>query len=207
MKNCKQSSDASSQYRLARHRLAQHRLMAAWVAGAVSLGAGIWGVQSLRADWPYDLQQAVVDNHGLGVRIHLWQGADPDFRDQQGRSLLSYTASGQVARLLIKAGADVNGPDASGAMPLHHAARHGRYGVAQVLIQSGAEVSARFGAGGTALHFAVWQGDPRLVALLLEQGAAVQDLDGYGNTPLQLAYVREHTHLVDLLRHHLEQRL
>ena len=74
------------------------------------------------------------------------------------------------AELLIKAGAEVNDTDASGASVLVVAAHSGHGALGQLLLDRGADPNAA-GAGYTPLHAAVLLGDAPLVRALLAKGA------------------------------------
>ena len=74
------------------------------------------------------------------------------------------------ARLLVGAGADVDGAAASGTSPLVVAAHSGHGALAAFLLDAGADPGAA-DAGYAALHAAVLRGDPPLVRALLAHGA------------------------------------
>ena len=74
------------------------------------------------------------------------------------------------ARLLLDAGADVDGPAADGNSALVIAAMSGHARLAELLLARGANPNAA-GAGYTALHAAVLRADGGLVRTLLARGA------------------------------------
>ena len=81
----------------------------------------------------------------------------------------------QVKALLINKGADVNGPNDIGNMPLHLAAFEGHTELVGLLIENGADLNV-LGAGGfgqTPISRAVVGGHADVIELLLAKGADV----------------------------------
>ena len=76
----------------------------------------------------------------------------------------------ESARLLLAAGANVNGSAPTGASPLVIATHSGQSELAAYLLSVGADPNA-IGAGYNALHAAILRGDGRLVEKLLTHGA------------------------------------
>lgn len=83
----------------------------------------------------------------------------------------------ELARVLIDAGAPVDGLPGAGETPLHGAASLGEAGVAEVLIDAGANIEAVASypgiPDGTPLDFAVHFGMVEVVDLLVRKGASV----------------------------------
>ena len=125
-------------------------------------------------------------------------------------SWASLKGNREVARLLIDAGADVNGQAMLGA-PLTAAAQRNRADVARLLLDRGADVDAVAPAGTwTPLMWAAGNeyGDTEVVKLLIEYGATVSALHGESwgpqmsvpHSPLMIAKRRGETAIVELLR-------
>ena len=139
------------------------------------------------------------------VKIMLDHGADVHRRDAAGRTplnLLAQTAVGdrrensaEVARLLIRAGADVNAQeDTFRNTPLHDAPEAA---TAQVLIAAGADINRRNGEGRTPLMLTL---DPDVAAVLLRAGADKTVRDNRGRTALDLAREFELTEKIAILK-------
>ena len=77
---------------------------------------------------------------------------------------------GGVARLLLEAGAGIDGRAGNGASPLTVATHSGHFALARRLLEWGADPNA-MGAGYNALHAAVLRGNAEMVEALLEHGA------------------------------------
>jgi ankyrin repeat protein len=118
--------------------------------------------------------------------------------------------SKEIVDLLLKSGADVNGPDDFGLTPLHCAASTENEAMLRVLLSSGAKVNAKAYGGVTPLHMGVNSRSRDVVELLLTNGAdltaksitpefAGPSLDEL-YTPLQWAVKTRQTELADLLR-------
>ncbi len=118
-------------------------------------------------------------------------------RDQHDDTLLHHAATADIARLLLKSGADVMACGWMGATPLHDAAWEGHADVAVVLIAHGADVNARRSYDGiTPLHFA----QTAAVAILLLKHGAVVDVEySPGGTPLNCASARGNADVVRVL--------
>jgi ankyrin repeat protein len=94
--------------------------------------------------------------------------------DSCGNQSLHMVGRGEIAELLIKAGADVNARGDDGMMPLHTAAKEGCSDVVRVLIANGAKLNETHEFGLTPLVYAVCAASPEGVEttrILLEAGA------------------------------------
>lgn len=98
----------------------------------------------------------------------------------------------EAIKALIKAGVDVNAPDAIGYTPLMLAARPNQEELVELLLSAGAKRSlhAKDRDGRSALIFAAGayrDSTLAIVKLLLANGATVNEADEAGETPLMLA--------------------
>lgn len=114
---------------------------------------------------------------------HIFYGQD---------TLLHFAAEDdtmEIAKALIKNGANVNVVGRFGTTPLHHAARFGEVEVMKILIENGANVNAADKAGNTPLHRAIEEAPCYLkvgiIKALIENGADINAVNKCGeNTPL-----------------------
>ena len=108
-----------------------------------------------------------------------------------------------VARLLLKHGADVNARIDNGWTPLYTAVSYGTVDVARVLLEHGANVGAEDDRGRTPMHYAVeYKRAAKVVPVLLEHGANVDAKDNIGKTPLHLAAQYNMLEVMDVLLEH-----
>jgi uncharacterized protein len=91
---------------------------------------------------------------------------------------LDHDAAGALARVLLDAGAPVNGPKGHNESPLITAASYGELDMVRALLDAGAdlEIPGHAVAGGTALAHAVEYGNPDVLDLLVAAGAKVHGL-------------------------------
>lgn len=122
------------------------------------------------------------------VQILLKSGADPDIREEGGKTALYIAVENrfaEVARLLIEAGADVN-LGVYGRTPILAWKFHNTE-IAECLIKHGANIKARDCHGLTALHLAARYGAENMIARLIDAGADINSQDNSGRTPLVCA--------------------
>jgi truncated hemoglobin YjbI len=115
-------------------------------------------------------------------------GADPDAKEAEGHTPLYRASTGDVARVLLSAGATVDvvsGP--TGGTALHQASRRGSASVAQALLDHGANIEARDAKQQTPLRRAVNCRQLQIVRLLVRHGADPHAADRRGVTPLDVA--------------------
>jgi ankyrin repeat protein len=140
------------------------------------------------------------------VKRLLAEGADLNGVDENGCTLLSYTASNgyvECVTILINAKADVNKADAYGWAPLHGASAHGKSECVGLLIQHKANVNALASCGGSPLHWASSNGHLACVRILVAAGTLCERdrPNNYGNTPLAFAIRRNHRNVAQFLLH------
>lgn len=132
----------------------------------------------------------------IKVRNALADGADPNARDEDGRTpLFSGVLGGSIGLvgLLLESGADVNARDAHGFTPLHFAAQEMLPEIARLLIAKGADVNARDEDGSSVLWRAIFSahdhGGARndVVAILVAAGAKPDLPNNAGESPRALA--------------------
>ena len=187
------------------------------------------------------LCRAVVKDRKKEVKQLLASRADPNraVHNVSGRTkqtphataapliFAAHNAALQSMPLLIKARADVNRRNSTGASPLFCASQEGTLASVKMLYDAGADpnqlkhilgtdpvamglsqvpvdgsfVAGRAGGGASPLFIATWFGHTSVVAFLLENGADPNLANDDGDTPLVCALV-EHPALVKLLRKH-----
>jgi ankyrin repeat protein len=112
----------------------------------------------------------------------------------------------EVARLLIKHGADVMAQTKDGETPLHLAAQEGQVEVARMLTERRADVKALVKTqnkyGLTPLHLASVLGQEEVAGMLIERCADVMAESEYGFTPLHLASFRGQVGVACILIEH-----
>lgn len=135
-----------------------------------------------------DLLLAARRDDGHRTMLLLLRGADPNPRDERGRTplhiVLQEESDKALASLLAHPGLDVNAVNAAGETPLMLAALKGRLDWVQTLAQRGAAINRE---GWTPLHYACSGPDNGVASWLLAQGAAIDALSPNGSTPLMLA--------------------
>jgi truncated hemoglobin YjbI len=130
---------------------------------------------------------AMVGETELAARL-IRGGADLDAKEAEGHTPLYRASTGDVARVLLGAGATADvasGPTRGTA--LHQAARRGYVAVAEALLDHGAAIDARDAKGQTPLRRAVNCRQLPIVRLLVRRGADPHAADRRGVTPLDVA--------------------
>lgn len=120
------------------------------------------------------LQAARDPRRGKPLAHWLEQGADPNARNDYGRTALHYVVergrSPQNVRLLLEAGADVNTRDPFGYTPLHDSVLGNNPEIIQLLLDAGADPASRVERGihhgHTALEIARIERKPHAIRLL-----------------------------------------
>jgi truncated hemoglobin YjbI/ankyrin repeat protein len=138
------------------------------------------------------LHETAMSGDSEQTAVLIRSGADPDAKETEGHTPLYRASTGNVARVLLAAGAtpDVESGPRRGT-PLHQAARHGSVSVAEALIDHGATIDARDGKGQTPLRRAVNCRRPEIVRLLVRRGADPTAADRQGVTPIDAARTAE----------------
>ena len=136
------------------------------------------------------------------VELSLWAGADPNYRNDDGRSALPVAvehADWEIVPLLLEAGADPDGSTSDGEPVAAVAAASGDAGILAMLLDAGADPNARGESGTAVLVPAAIQGDTQIVRLLLDAGADPNTLAEPDLSVLALAVDRGNTEVARLL--------
>lgn len=92
-------------------------------------------------------------------------------------------------KMLIKAGADPNGRDKHGSLPIVRSANNGDVKILKFLLDSGTKINdSDSRTGRTALHNAVSHGYYDMILFLLGNGADITEVSKKGETPLHLVF-------------------
>ena len=140
------------------------------------------------------LHGACIKGSVKDVLSFLDQGADINGCTADHRTALTVPLANrkfEVAKVLIKCGADVNCRDETGWAPLMLASRYGYRHIAELLLDHGADVNAKQEDLWTALHFASSEGHLEIVKVLLDRGADIHARNINGRTPCGLAGGRD----------------
>lgn len=118
-------------------------------------------------------------------------GVNP-FSDEPDSDILievARTASGDLATLLLKLGANPNQTRTDGQTALVSAAEGANVEFARVLCEAGADVNRSNANGDTPLHAAAHSNSPTIINLLLAFGANLDSANTDGLNPLEVALI------------------
>ena len=155
------------------------------------------GSRSGSGSWSTPLYLACSHDHDGLVQLMLENGANLDADGMPpGNALRAASFGGhhQIVKVLLEAGADIDG------VVLSEACRMGHSQVAQLLLNKGADTNAQTHTCGPALYEASAEGDVQMVQMLLEKGA---DANGRNEvdrlSALQVAAARGHNRVIGIL--------
>ena len=123
----------------------------------------------------FPLGLAVFFGHRETAEALIALGADVNQRSRESMKvspLHSAMAAGRldVAKILLKHGANPNAASEGDFRPLHEAAARGRFDIVRVLLDAGADINARSADGKTPLAFAAERKQDAMVAFLKSKG-------------------------------------
>lgn len=103
---------------------------------------------------------------------------------QHGNTEVARRESMKTIRILLRYGADVNYRNRDGRTILHDAVGDGREDLVDILLKYGASINAKDKYGYTPLHWSVSSKNKKMVELLVNRGADVNARNLQGHTPL-----------------------
>ena len=141
------------------------------------------------------------DMEGVRRALQL-KSPDVNAAEADGTTALhwaSYHDNGEMAALLLRAGAKANAANDLGATPLWIASLNGSPAMVRRLLRAGANPNAALLLGETPLMVASRVGNADVVGQLLEAGASVNARAARGQTALMWAAAQRHPGVVQLL--------
>jgi ankyrin repeat protein len=151
-----------------------------------------------------DLISAIDRNDVDAVKDLLAQGVDPNASDRRGGTLMGLAAAhgyGEIVRLFLKVGADIDQREQGEVSALMRAAYNGRSEMVQLLLDKGADVNITNDLGWAALAFSVfYDNNADVIRLLVDNGADLDHSDINGYTALTFAKNRNYQENAQLLK-------
>lgn len=143
------------------------------------------------ADWTA-VMAASQRGHADIVKYLLDNRADVSLTNNSRANALHYADNGDIAGMLVAAGAPIDAQNEFGETPLHtacnsHFLSPGILNVVKILISKGANCNIKNNEGQTPLHIAVRQENVELIKILLSGGADPAIKDANELTPMDLA--------------------
>ena len=168
---------------------------------------------------PELLNIAVKGGHREIVEVLLQHGADVNASDEYGRMPLHFiildkenkrfgfpvregpriNAKGEIAKLLLSRGADVNTRLKDSMTVLHAAIDQGYVKVVEALLEYDADVTSTCKTHVTALHISAERGNEVITKMLLNKGANIHAKTTSGETALHCAIETNHKEVAELL--------
>src|SRR5437773_6809825 len=171
--------------------------MVAWLAFVIALGAGLDTIRDTR------LADAASRRDMTAVRTLLAEHVDPNAPGRDGTPALLWAVRADdldMARLIVRAGADAARADRYGVTPLFLACTNANADMIRLLLDAGANPNASAPTGETALMIAAGAGGLDAVKLLLDHGAALEARDPeFQQTALMIAVRQNHPAIVRYL--------
>ncbi|XP_057326697.1 ankyrin-1-like [Microplitis mediator] len=133
------------------------------------------------------------------IELSLQYGIDVNMTDERGRTALHVvdlgkyesqeedSARGEIAKLLISKGANVNARTNDNDTALAYAVLHQNPYVVEALLLHGASIDDLTSSGDTLLHMAAIKGKTEVIRLLVQHGFVVDSPNNKGITPLHFA--------------------
>jgi len=158
-------------------------------------------VHSLGKTKMTELHFAAQNNDVDVAKRFIAKGWDVNSKDLNMETPLTYAAgsSGEMIRLLLEKGADVNAQNLKGNTALHIATRQGKTDMTHLLITSGAKVNLANKDGETPLYHAALSGQAEAIRLLLDQHADIKLQPTSASTLLHAAAEGGNPELLDRL--------
>ena len=128
------------------------------------------------------LMEACKHSNLAAAEKALDEGAEVNYKDRDNYhntplDITSYKGNIELAKMLIRRGADVNSKNSWGISPLHIASMDGKIELAELLIENGADVNITDDFGKTPLRTTINTGNIEMVNLLLSKGASINKKD------------------------------
>jgi ankyrin repeat protein len=153
------------------------------------------------------------------VEVLLEHGVSVNRSDENGRTALHFTAlgedggffpfprdkgpdinvKGEIAKLLLSRGANVDAETKNGITTLRSATQKGYAKVVEVFLEHNANVNCTVQTHITLLHIAARKGHTDVVKVLLKFGAIIDSKVKNDSTPLHIAARKGHTEVVKVL--------